>query len=121
MHAYDVQDPASCGREACTICRGLKAFLVRVPTRQVDQPLCLRVCATRVREEMEAATAEEEAECAAYEAALQRLRQGERAAPVRPGAGLCLATLCSACVKLSVVPKCFGPMSPELCAGLQAC
>lgn len=41
---------------------------------QVDQPLCCE-CATRVRDEIEAATAEEEAECAAYEAALQRLQQ----------------------------------------------
>ena len=47
---------------------------------QVDQPLCCE-CAARVREEMDAATAEVEAECAAYEAALQRLQQ-ENAQPL---------------------------------------
>lgn len=41
---------------------------------QVDQPLCLE-CATRVREEMDAAVTEMEAECEAYEAALQNLAQ----------------------------------------------
>ena len=41
---------------------------------QVDQPLCLE-CATRVREEMDAAVVEMEAECEAYEAALQNLAQ----------------------------------------------
>jgi hypothetical protein len=39
---------------------------------QVDQPLCLE-CATRVREEMDAAVTEMEAECEAFEAALQNL------------------------------------------------
>lgn len=41
---------------------------------QVDQPLCIE-CATRVREEMESAVAELEAECEAYEVALHQLRQ----------------------------------------------
>ncbi len=47
---------------------------------QVDQPLCLE-CATRVREEMDAAVTEMEAECEAYEAALQNLAQ-EDATPM---------------------------------------
>ena len=48
--------------------------------RQVDQPLCVE-CAARVREEMEAQTAEIEAECEAYERALRRLEQ-ENAQPL---------------------------------------
>lgn len=40
----------------------------------MDQPLCIE-CATRVREEMESAVAELEAECEAYEVALHQLRQ----------------------------------------------
>ena len=47
---------------------------------QVDQPLCID-CAGRVREEMEAMTVEIEAECEAYEQALQRLEQ-ENAQPL---------------------------------------
>ncbi|CAK0735365.1 hypothetical protein CVIRNUC_000569 [Coccomyxa viridis] len=46
----------------------------------VDQPLCVD-CAARVREEMEAQTAEIEAECEAYECALRRLEQ-ENAQPL---------------------------------------
>ena len=48
--------------------------------RQVDQPLCVE-CAACVREEMEAQTAEIEAECEAYERALRRLEQ-ENAQPL---------------------------------------
>jgi len=47
----------------------------RVAVAQVDQPLCID-CASRVREEMEAMTVEIEAECEAYEQALQRLELG---------------------------------------------
>ena len=47
---------------------------------QVDQPLCVE-CAARVREEIEAQTAEIEAECEAYEQALRRLEQ-ENAQPL---------------------------------------
>ena len=62
--------------------------------RQVDQPLCVD-CAARVREEMEAQTAEIEAECEAYERALRRLEQ-ENAQPLpeevwTPSASPCLA------------------------------
>ncbi len=46
----------------------------------MDQPLCID-CANRVREEMEAMTVEIEAECEAYEQALQRLEQ-ENAQPL---------------------------------------
>ena len=46
----------------------------------MDQPLCID-CAARVREEVEAMTAEIEAECEAYEQALHRLEQ-ENAQPL---------------------------------------
>lgn len=46
----------------------------------MDQPLCID-CAARVREEVEAMTVEIEAECEAYEQALQRLEQ-ENAQPL---------------------------------------
>ena len=62
-----------------TASRGVRVMVCDV-ARQVDQPLCVD-CAARVREEMEAQTAEIEAECEAYECALRRLEQ-ENAQPL---------------------------------------
>ena len=41
---------------------------------QVDQPLCTD-CAAKIKEEFEASLVEAEAECAAYQAALDELAQ----------------------------------------------
>ena len=51
-------------------CARLHAFL----PLQVDQPLCTD-CAAKIKEEVEASLAEAEAECAAYQAALDELAQ----------------------------------------------
>ncbi|CAL8467088.1 g6624 [Coccomyxa elongata] len=57
-----------------------RTFEIASGETAVDQPLCLE-CATRVREEMDAAVTEMEAECEAYEAALQNLAK-EDATPM---------------------------------------
>ncbi|KAK9824013.1 hypothetical protein WJX72_006970 [[Myrmecia] bisecta] len=53
-----------------------KTFEIASGECKVDQPLCLD-CSTRVREEVDAAVAEAEADIAAYESALDRLTHEE--------------------------------------------
>ena len=56
---------------------GITAPLQKLHAAQVDQPLCME-CSAAVQAEVEAAVAEAEEECAAYQAALDELSRQEQ-------------------------------------------